>query len=258
MITTSRIILFINRLFIDPLLLNECGICRQRRDQHLLAKCDTCHLYYHLNCLNPPLTRLPKKSKLYGWQCSECDKSSESEMDLVKEEKGSRRSRTRHSKESLDSSLEVFTPKVKIKPVEPHPHPMQRIPVSSIHSNHYNVSNTSAPLSYSLSNYTSSGAPIMSNNIFSASNTQLVCTTSINNTPLLHTNLDSQPVIIARSGKKRRRDKHRSRYSPDSSNPSKEHKRKRKKKSIDIENPNIIHPRITIKVNHFLSDHYLL
>lgn len=46
---------------------NECGICRLKTDQHLLAKCDTCHLYYHLGCLKPPLTRLPKKSKLYGW-----------------------------------------------------------------------------------------------------------------------------------------------------------------------------------------------
>lgn len=78
----------------DPLLLNECGICRQRRDQHMLAKCDTCHLYYHLNCLNPPLTRLPKKSKLYGWQCSECDKTSDSEVEEVKTP---RRSRNRYS-----------------------------------------------------------------------------------------------------------------------------------------------------------------
>lgn len=80
--------LLINNLLMlnvsEPLQLNECGICRQRRDQHLLAKCDTCHLYYHMNCLNPPLSRLPKKSKLYGWQCSECDKSSESELEEVK------------------------------------------------------------------------------------------------------------------------------------------------------------------------------
>ncbi|XP_046684321.1 PHD finger protein 14 isoform X1 [Homalodisca vitripennis] len=62
----------------------ECGICSRTNDQHLMAKCDTCHLHYHLGCLNPPLTRMPKKTKLMGWQCSECDKdSSGSEVECV-------------------------------------------------------------------------------------------------------------------------------------------------------------------------------
>uniref|UniRef100_A0A1B0BCV9 PHD finger protein 14 n=1 Tax=Glossina palpalis gambiensis TaxID=67801 RepID=A0A1B0BCV9_9MUSC len=78
----------------------ECGICKKMTDQHLLAKCDTCKLHYHLGCLNPPLTRHPKKSKLYGWQCSECDKSDES--DVVRElPKGPRKSRTRFNKDGL-------------------------------------------------------------------------------------------------------------------------------------------------------------
>ncbi|XP_039291021.1 uncharacterized protein LOC111044535 [Nilaparvata lugens] len=68
----------------DVPLNNECGICRRNNDQHLLAKCDTCHLYYHLGCLHPPLTRMPKKNKIMGWQCSECDKeSSGSEVECV-------------------------------------------------------------------------------------------------------------------------------------------------------------------------------
>ncbi|RZF46227.1 hypothetical protein LSTR_LSTR010889 [Laodelphax striatellus] len=68
----------------DVPLNNDCGICRRNNDQHLLAKCDTCHLYYHLGCLNPPLTRMPKKNKIMGWQCSECDKeSSGSEVECV-------------------------------------------------------------------------------------------------------------------------------------------------------------------------------
>ncbi|VVC34294.1 Hypothetical protein CINCED_3A006531 [Cinara cedri] len=63
---------------------NKCGICGRTVDQHLLAKCDTCYLYYHLGCLNPPLTRMPKKTKLFGWQCSECDNSnSNSEPETV-------------------------------------------------------------------------------------------------------------------------------------------------------------------------------
>lgn len=51
----------------DLTLRHQCGICRRSTDQHLLAKCDTCHLHYHLSCLSPPLARMPKKTKLMGW-----------------------------------------------------------------------------------------------------------------------------------------------------------------------------------------------
>ncbi|GAB6031984.1 hypothetical protein CHUAL_010362 [Chamberlinius hualienensis] len=61
--------------------LNKCGLCNKSKDQHLLAKCDTCQLYYHLGCLDPPLTRMPKKNKSQGWQCSECDKTDEGEIE---------------------------------------------------------------------------------------------------------------------------------------------------------------------------------
>lgn len=78
--------------------LNDCGICKKMNDQHLLAKCDTCKLFYHLGCLNPPLTRHPKKSKLYGWQCSECDKSDDDfKPEIIP--KQPRRSRIRYSKD---------------------------------------------------------------------------------------------------------------------------------------------------------------
>ncbi len=52
--------------------LKSCGICQKSHDQHLLAHCDTCQHHYHLGCLTPPLSRMPKKSKQYGWSCSEC------------------------------------------------------------------------------------------------------------------------------------------------------------------------------------------
>ncbi|KAI5728993.1 hypothetical protein M8J77_023996 [Diaphorina citri] len=55
---------------------HKCGLCHLSHDPHTMAKCDTCHLYYHLACLDPPLLRMPKKTKLMGWQCSECDKES--------------------------------------------------------------------------------------------------------------------------------------------------------------------------------------
>lgn len=62
--------------------LHQCGICAGTNDQHLLAKCDTCRLFYHLGCLDPPLTRMPRKTKLMGWQCSECDRSVVDETQL--------------------------------------------------------------------------------------------------------------------------------------------------------------------------------
>lgn len=212
-------------------MLNECGICRQRRDQHMLAKCDTCHLYYHLNCLNPPLTRLPKKSKLYGWQCSECDKTSDSEIEEVKTP---RRSRSRYSRD--DDKHEVFTPKVKIKPVEEPP--PAAVPPPAVPAN--------VPVLHMKNNY---GVVVGDGEQQQQQPQQ---------TYSMETSVDGQPMVISsKSGKKRRRDKHRSRYSPElgggggsgGNGSVKEHKRKRKKKSLDIENPNP-HPRITIKVSH--------
>ena len=41
-------------------------------NSHLLALCDTCHNHYHLACLDPPLTRMPRKSKTAGWECWRC------------------------------------------------------------------------------------------------------------------------------------------------------------------------------------------
>ncbi|CAH8523736.1 unnamed protein product [Schistosoma turkestanicum] len=52
----------------------ECMICHGLQDQHLITSCDTCGKAFHLACLDPPLLRMPKRSKLYGWQCSFCTK----------------------------------------------------------------------------------------------------------------------------------------------------------------------------------------
>ncbi|RZC37061.1 PHD finger protein 14 [Asbolus verrucosus] len=200
----------------DSLMLNECGICRQKRDQHLLAKCDTCHLFYHLNCLNPPLSRLPKKSKLYGWQCSECDKTSDSEVEEVKTP---RRSKSRYSREAR-SDPEMSTPKLKIKPVEPSPEKMK-------HSRH------ESPKQLNISVNSHGNSDVLLNS-----------TSEMNGLQVL---TDSGKGHVSKSGKKRRREKHKNRYSPDVGSPTKEHKRKRKKKSFDLEEP-LPHPRITIKV----------
>ncbi|KAK4470508.1 hypothetical protein MN116_006055 [Schistosoma mekongi] len=52
----------------------ECMVCHGLQDQHLITSCDTCGKSFHLACLDPPLLRMPKRSKLYGWQCSFCTK----------------------------------------------------------------------------------------------------------------------------------------------------------------------------------------
>uniref|UniRef100_A0A8C8F6B8 PHD finger protein 14 n=1 Tax=Oncorhynchus tshawytscha TaxID=74940 RepID=A0A8C8F6B8_ONCTS len=78
-----------------PAVLYSCGICKKNQDQHLLLMCDTCKLYYHLGCLEPPLTRMPKKTKNSYWQCSECDQASSDDADIAMETlpDGTKRSR---------------------------------------------------------------------------------------------------------------------------------------------------------------------
>ena len=61
-----------------PLL--NCRLCQGSQDQHLLANCDICRHSYHLHCLTPPLAKMPRKTKQYGWQCSECDKGDPSNI----------------------------------------------------------------------------------------------------------------------------------------------------------------------------------
>lgn len=63
-----------------------CGKCGTIKDQHLLALCDTCHSYFHIYCLDPPLTRVPKKTKFGGWQCSDCSERDEEEQEEAIEE----------------------------------------------------------------------------------------------------------------------------------------------------------------------------
>lgn len=212
-------------------MLNECGICRQRRDQHLLAKCDTCHLYYHLDCLNPPLSRLPKKSKQYGWQCSECDKTSDSEVEEVKTPRRSRSRYSRDNKTDKSDSEVSSPPKLKIKAMGPSDTKFS--PTSPVaHARRHSHSHRSPDFN-------------ASQELKEKQNETLNISPDSNNFQPV---LDSIMSENHKSAKKRRREKHRNRYSPDLGMTTKEHKRKRKKKSLDIEDT-LPHPRITIKVS---------
>lgn len=84
----------------------SCRLCAKNCDQHLLALCDVCRFYYHLGCMSPPLERMPKKTKQYGWQCSECDKDPVESFNVyqdVVDVEAPRASRKRRSKTQLDS-----------------------------------------------------------------------------------------------------------------------------------------------------------
>ncbi|XP_053973736.1 PHD finger protein 14 isoform X1 [Hylaeus volcanicus] len=234
---------------------HQCGICRRSTNQHLLAKCDTCHLHYHLSCLSPPLSRMPKKTKLMGWQCSECDKeSSGSEVERVdtsaprklrhcKDDSNltltptppqevqvpttpTTPSTSKNSSASLSSVTNVTidtptTPKVTIKPVGPHPPSSTPIQLGEPVYNQQPINNVTIA--------TREGSP-----------------------EYMVASADGTESVSQRSAKKRRREKHK-RYTPDPITGVKQRKRKHKRKSLDVENPEgqgqpEVHRRITIKI----------
>jgi hypothetical protein len=51
---------------------SSCCICAEKTNSHLLIDCDTCQKIYHISCLDPPMSKLPKKTKLFGWECVFC------------------------------------------------------------------------------------------------------------------------------------------------------------------------------------------
>ncbi|KAM7123896.1 LOW QUALITY PROTEIN: PHD finger protein 14 [Ciconia maguari] len=103
-----------------PYFIGNCGICKKNHDQHLLLLCDTCKLHYHLGCLDPPLTRMPRKTKNSYWQCSECDQagSSDMEADIAMETlpDGTKRSR-RQIKEPVKFVPQDVPPEPKKIPI---------------------------------------------------------------------------------------------------------------------------------------------
>nr|XP_046908759.1 PHD finger protein 14-like [Dermatophagoides farinae] len=57
--------------------MKKCATCKKSKEPHMMALCDSCNLYYHLHCLDPPLRRMPKKTRFGGWQCSNCTENEE-------------------------------------------------------------------------------------------------------------------------------------------------------------------------------------
>ncbi|RCN48021.1 PHD-finger [Ancylostoma caninum] len=60
--------------------INVCKECRKSNDQHLMIGCDSCHEFYHIGCLDPPLEKVPKKVNC-EWHCADCCENSEEEVE---------------------------------------------------------------------------------------------------------------------------------------------------------------------------------
>ena len=57
-----------------------CVVCEKSEEEHLMVTCDSCHLHYHIHCLDPPLTKVPKKTAKWGWQCHQCTRNSDDDL----------------------------------------------------------------------------------------------------------------------------------------------------------------------------------
>ncbi|XP_015606365.1 PHD finger protein 14 isoform X2 [Cephus cinctus] len=233
---------------------HQCGICRGATNQHLLAKCDTCHLHYHLSCLSPPLSRMPKKTKLMGWQCSECDKESSG-------------SEVEHVDTSAPRKLRHCKDEANLTPTPPQEVQIPTTPTTPT------TSKNSSTSTGSIINVTVPDTPTTPKLTIKPMGLQppepepmqldepVVSELCVNNIPItpregspqyMVASADGTESIPQRSGKKRRREKHK-RYTPDPITGVKQRKRKHKRKSFDVENPETqgqpeIHRRITIKI----------
>ena len=45
----------------------KCVVCEGSHDSHLMVLCDTCNNHYHIGCVDPPLSKVPKKTVRWGW-----------------------------------------------------------------------------------------------------------------------------------------------------------------------------------------------
>ncbi|GMS80279.1 hypothetical protein PENTCL1PPCAC_2454 [Pristionchus entomophagus] len=84
-------------------IMKNCATCSANKDQHLLVECDACHKHYHLQCLDPPLERMPKK-KLFEWHCMDCAPESSDDENPEKNKKKKRISPEKEVKEEEESN----------------------------------------------------------------------------------------------------------------------------------------------------------
>lgn len=83
-----------------------------------MIDCDTCAKIYHINCLDPPLDCVPKKTKLYGWECVSCvQKKQNSDEESIRNETSMDNKRLRRERKPrvLNKVSEKSYPKTKIR-----------------------------------------------------------------------------------------------------------------------------------------------
>ncbi|OQR69975.1 PHD finger protein 14-like, partial [Tropilaelaps mercedesae] len=84
-------------------------VCGSSDEPHQQLECEQCRNWFHLFCLQPPLTRFPKKSKGVNWLCEDCLEANrvqaESANTLVLST--SRRSRGQSSRLARETNIDV-------------------------------------------------------------------------------------------------------------------------------------------------------
>uniref|UniRef100_A0A7E4UW49 PHD-type domain-containing protein n=1 Tax=Panagrellus redivivus TaxID=6233 RepID=A0A7E4UW49_PANRE len=58
-----------------------CKTCQKDTDPNLMPFCDLCRSHYHIYCLDPPLAKMPKVTRFYGWNCAACLNTDEGETE---------------------------------------------------------------------------------------------------------------------------------------------------------------------------------
>lgn len=206
------------------------------QDQNIDQSVDVSSPQYDIN--KPPYKREKKIKKMKQRQGHDYTSSSADSVTNSPSKKSRKRSFT--------SPALTNTPLMSITPIvaeSPHESPS--------HQECSNPSITNIP-PLTTSQITSDTSFLSPNSTFStllscASTTQSMTEGEQQLTAIISNEHDQ---VSYKSARKRRKEKHRSRYSPDLlRSPTKAHKHKRKKKSLDIECPDIPHPRITIKVS---------
>ncbi|CAG5130458.1 unnamed protein product, partial [Candidula unifasciata] len=62
-----------------------CVVCNRYGCMGDTVRCDECMLFYHLNCLDPPMKKSPKV-RGYAWHCEACDMLDNSMNWAIKEQ----------------------------------------------------------------------------------------------------------------------------------------------------------------------------
>ncbi|XP_018494139.1 PHD finger protein 14 [Galendromus occidentalis] len=87
-------------------MLKSCKVCSSVEEQHQQIECEQCHATFHLFCLNPPLTRFPKKTKGINWLCEDCLEANKTAHERKKALPSARRSRQQSSRMARATSEE--------------------------------------------------------------------------------------------------------------------------------------------------------